>query len=260
MTALSRSRPFVEVRDRKPRAGWVTAVSLIVAAVLMQGLLVLGREPARWIWQHGPADWQQRAWIFVGLAIAFQAVVGVAAVWVMKRALPGADSHLRWPPGKSYVGLAVVIGIAMAIVMLVADYWPQLLARVPIRDYPTDPANAAGWLFAMVITGLAEETIFRGLLVGGLAVMIPGRLRIGALDLPIAAYVVAAMFGVAHYESFLHSPLHLAIAQQLYAFAWGLVYVWLMERSRSLLAPIVAHGLSDMVEVGAVIALAIAWS
>jgi membrane protease YdiL (CAAX protease family) len=260
MTALRRSRPFVEFRDLKLRAGWVTAVSIVAAVVLMQGLLVLGREPARWIWQHGPADWQHRAWIFVTLAIAFQAIVGFAALQVMKRALPSADSHLRWPPGKSYVGLAIVIGVAMGIIMLVADYWPQLLSRVPIHDYPTDAPDAAGWLFAMAITGLAEETIFRGLLVGGLAVMIPGRLRIGALDLPIAAYVVAALFGLAHYENFFHSPLHLAIAQQIYAFAWGLVYVWLMERSNSLLAPIVAHGLSDMAEVAAVMALALAWS
>jgi membrane protease YdiL (CAAX protease family) len=260
MTVLRRSRPFLEVRDLKLRAGWVTAVTIVAAAVLMQGLLVLGREPARWIWQHGPADWQPRAWIFVTLAIAFQAVIGFAALQVMSRALPGADSHLRWPPGKTYVGLAVVIGIAMAIIMLVADYWPQLLLRVPSHDYPTNAPDAAGWLFAMAITGLAEETIFRGLLVGGLVVMIPGRLRIGALDLPIAAYVVAALFGLAHYGSFFHSPLHRAIAQQIYAFAWGLAYVWLMERSKSLLAPIVAHGLSDMIEVAAVIALARAWA
>jgi hypothetical protein len=33
-----------------------------------------------------------------------------------------------------------------------------------------------------------------------------------------------------------------------------------MERTRSLLAPMVAHGLSDAVEVGAVMFLAAAWS
>jgi membrane protease YdiL (CAAX protease family) len=49
------------------------------------------------------------------------------------------------------------------------------------------------------------------------------------------------------------------VAQQIYAFAWGLAYVWLMERSRSLLAPMIAHGLSDAVEVGAVMALMAAW-
>lgn len=47
--------------------------------------------------------------------------------------------------------------------------------------------------------------------------------------------------------------------QQLYAFGFGLTYVRLMERSRSLVAPMIAHGLSDMLEVGAVMLLSVAW-
>ena len=75
----------------------------------------------------------------------------------------------------------------------------------------------------------------------------------------MAAYAVALMFGLAHWQSFVVDPLHQAIAQQLYAFAWGLIYVWLMERSRSLLAPMIAHGLGNFTEVAIVIALNAAW-
>jgi hypothetical protein len=67
----------------------------------MQGLLVLGREPARWIWQHGPADWQHRAWIFVALAIALQAIVGLAALQVMKRALPAGRTTTTSSPSRT---------------------------------------------------------------------------------------------------------------------------------------------------------------
>jgi hypothetical protein len=110
----------------------------------------------------------------------------------------------------------------------------------------------------MGITGFAEEPIFRGLLVGGLAVLVPGRLRIVRLDLPVAAYIVALLFGLAHWQNFFARPLYMAGAQQLYAFAWGIIYAWLMERSRSLLAPIVAHGLGDALEVGLVMVMAAA--
>jgi membrane protease YdiL (CAAX protease family) len=260
MTDATLPRPFIEIRDLKPPPWPLLIAYLIGAVVLMQGLLILGREPARWIWMHGPKDWQDRPWIFITLAITFQAIIGFAAVGVMKLLLPRADAYLRWPPGKSYVGLGVLIGLAMAVIMLVADYWPQLLSHTAIHDYPTDPVNASGWLVGMGITGLAEETIFRGLLVGGLTYLIPGRLRIGALDLPVAAYIVSLLFGAAHYDSFLVSPLYLAMAQLIYAFVWGLAYVWLMERSKSLLAPIVAHGVSDAAEVGMVMLIAIAWS
>lgn len=220
-------------------------------------MLRLGRVPAKYIYLAGPAHWLDRPWIYVALAIMFQALLGLIAVAVMHRFLPQADSHLRWPKkGQAMIGTAILFGVIMALVMLVADYWPQMLSGTAPTDYPVDPVNSTGWLFAMGITGLAEETIFRGLLVGGLAVLVPGRLRIGKLDLPLSAYLVALMFGLAHWQSFTVNPFYMAAAQQVYAFAWGIAYVWLMQRSNSLAAPTVAHGVSNALEVGLVMVMA----
>lgn len=251
-----KNRPFIELTGFRFRL-W----PIVLAAVLMQALLVSGREAARWFYGQGEALWDGRVSVFLLLAILFQATLGFLAIAVMRRLLPQADPNLRWPPERSYVGLAVVIGVAMGLIMLVADYWPELLARTPPTDsYSTSTFDIVGYLVGMLITGLAEETIFRGLLVGMLAVLVPGRLRIGRLDLPVAAYIVALLFGLAHYQSFQFNPFHQALAQQAYAFAWGLAYVWLMERSRSLLAPMVAHGLGNFTEVAIVIVLAAAWA
>jgi membrane protease YdiL (CAAX protease family) len=68
------------------------------------------------------------------------------------------------------------------------------------------------------------------------------------------------LFGAAHWRTFVVDPFHTAVAQQLYAFAWGLAYVWLMERSRSLVAPIIAHGTGNFVEVGLIILFNAAWA
>ncbi|EJL26013.1 CAAX amino terminal protease family [Caulobacter sp. AP07] len=249
-------RPFFEVTGFKFRL-W----PIVLAAVLMQTLLVPGREAARWLFKANIDLFQHQVWIFVALATLLQIATGQASLLVMRRALPQADSHMRWPPGKTYVGLAVVFGVAMGLIMLVADYWPQLLSHAaPAGGYDiSSPTGVVGWLSVMLAAGLNEEPIFRGLLVGMLVVLVPGRVRLGRLDLPVAAYIVALLFGLAHYDSFLRNPLHLAMAQQVYAFVWGLTYVWLMERSRSLLAPMIAHGLSDAVEVGAVMMLMAAW-
>jgi membrane protease YdiL (CAAX protease family) len=258
--ALPPPRPFVEVTGFKFRP-WATLWPIVLAAVLMQTLLVPGREAARWVFRHNLDLFDRQVWIFVALATAFQLATGLVALAVMRRALPQADSHLRWPPGRTCIGLAVAVGVAMGLIMLVADYWPQLLAHTaPDGGYDiSSPVAVAGWLGVMLAAGPNEEIVFRGLLVGMLVVLVPGRLRIGRLDLPVAAYIMALLFGLAHYDSFLHNPLHLAIAQQIYAFAWGLAYVWLMERSRSLLAPMIAHGLGDAVEVGIVMMLMAAW-
>lgn len=237
-----------------PRSHWLAGIAVAIGLVLItEPLLLLGREPARWLWKHGPTDWADRPWIFVAMAILLQGVVGLLAILAMRRVVPRAEAYLRWPSGRSLAGLALAIGIGMGVVMLVADYWPQMIAGTPPDDYTTVPVDAAGWIFAMAITGLAEETIFRGFMVGLLVAFMPQRVKIGGIDLPLAAFVIAAMFAVAHWRSFVVSPFHLALAQQIYAIVWGLIYVWLMERSRSLLAPIIAHGTGNAVEVGLVI-------
>ena len=246
-----RSGRWFELYDARLRL-W----PIVGALLLMEGLLRLGREPARWLWHQGPANWADRPWIFISLAIIFQALLGLAAISVMGRLLPQADAHLRWPKRRSAViGMSVLCGVAMGLAMLIADYWPQMLSGTAPTSYPVDPVDSTGWLFAMGITGFAEEPIFRGLLVGGLAVLVPGRVLVGKLDLPLSAYLVALLFGLAHWQSFTVQPFSMAAAQQVYAFAWGILYAWLMERSNSLVAPIIAHGLSDVVEVALVMAM-----
>lgn len=249
-------RPFVALTDFRFRL-W----PIVLAALLMEGLLDLGRAIGRQVYFAGAPLWNGHFPVFLLFAIMFQALVGLAAVMTMRRFLPAADAHLRWPAGKSFAWTALLIGIGMGLVMLVADYWPALAAQTPPdTSYSQSPIDSAGFLLGMITTGLAEETIFRGLLVGMLVVLVPGRLRIGSLDLPVAAYLVALMFGIAHWRSFTVDPFYQAMAQQVYAFAWGLVYVWLMERSNSLLAPMIAHGIGNFTEVAVVIALNAYWS
>ena len=258
MSSLPAERTFVQLSDFKFRL-W----PILVAAILMEGILRGGRQAAKWTFVNGPPAWDGHVSIFLRLAIAFQALLGLVGIAVMSRLVPRADSHVRWPPGPTYVGLAVVIGLGMGLVMLIADYWPALLTGTPpASSYAETPYNwdTVGYLAGMLATGTAEETIFRGLLVGFLSVLVPGRLRIGSVDLPVAGYIIALLFGLAHWKSFVVSPFHEALAQQTYAFAWGLTYVWLMERSRSLLAPVIAHGVGNFSEVAMILLLVALWS
>jgi len=226
---------------------------IVLAGVLTRILLWCASEGARSIYRHNLDLFHRQLWIFVILAEAIQLVEGLAAIWLLKQVLPQANAYLRWPPARSYAGVAAVIGIAMASVMLVADYWPQILAhKPPVAVYEVTPIGIPGWLLVMLGAGVNEEILFRGALVGMLTALIPGRVRIRQIDLPASAYIGGVLFGAAHYQSFFARPLYEALAQQVYAFVWGLTYVWLMERSRSLVAPMIAHGVGDAVEAGAV--------
>jgi membrane protease YdiL (CAAX protease family) len=61
----------------------------------------------------------------------------------------------------------------------------------------------------------------------------------------MGAVIAAALFGLSHWNYGV-LPFPLALGQQAYAFALGLFYAYCLEKSRSVLAPILAHNISDV--------------
>jgi hypothetical protein len=82
--------------------------------------------------------------------------------------------------------------------------------------------------------------------------------RFGTRSISTAGIVIALLFALAHARSFAVEAWPVALGQQVYAFAFGLLYVGWRERSGSLLMPVVVHALSDVLEEVAVYVLAIA--
>ena len=129
----------------------------------------------------------------------------------------------------------------------VVDYAPQLIARTkPDLGYPLAAANVVGWLFFEgVYAGPTEEVPFRALLVTYLAATMPGKLRVGRFEMNWAGVIVALIFALLHAGNFNLRAWPLALGQQIYAFMLGVLYAYWLEKSRSVVAPIVGHNLSD---------------
>ena len=154
MTATTLARhPFLEFSGVRWRL-W----PVLLAAVLMQAVLWPARELARWIAHQQAAFFNGHVWAFVGLAMVFQTLACFLAIAVMRRVLPQAPTYLRWPArGRSLAGLGLAIGVGMGLLMLVADYWPQLASHRAPGGYDTSAAGAAGWIVVMACSGLCEE-------------------------------------------------------------------------------------------------------
>ncbi|MGH6987197.1 MAG: CPBP family glutamic-type intramembrane protease [Caulobacteraceae bacterium] len=184
--------------------------------------------PGSWIWlyeQHG-----------------LQALLALAAIGALRTVLP-TDFGLHWPRGRSYVGLGAVGGLAFGAVSCLALL--MITGKPPALGFAPTPANMAGWLsFETLYVGPTEEVLFRALLVTWLAAALLAKLRLGRVDLSIGGVVAALIFALSH-RGYGNAPVALALAQQAYAFGLGLLYAFCFEKSGSLLAPIVAHNLSD---------------
>ncbi|HEY3776800.1 MAG TPA: CPBP family intramembrane glutamic endopeptidase [Rhizomicrobium sp.] len=232
-------------------------VPLLVVAALGFGLPYLAAYAAFFSSKafHTPSPYGATLpWLYAHHA--FQLVFGLIAIAIVKRFVP-ADYGLHVPRGKTYIGAAVVWGIFFGVLMTVVDYAPQLLHHVrPDLGFKLTTPNVAGWLFFEgVYVGPTEEIPFRALLVTYLAATMPGTLRLGRFRMNWAGIVVALIFALLHATNFSLRAWPLALGQQIYAFALGVFYAYCLEKSRSIVAPIIGHNVGDFVEY----AIAIAW-
>lgn len=178
-----------------------------------------------------------------------QLLLALVAIAAARRLVP-TDYGLHWPRQKTYVLPALLWGALFGVLMTLIDHAPQLLAHTkPDPGFALSRANIVGWLlFEGVYVGPTEEIPFRALLVTLLAATMPGRLRLGRFEMNWAGIIVALLFALLHAANFRLRPWPLALGQQLYAFLLGVLYAYWLEKSRSVVAPIVGHNVSDGVE------------
>jgi uncharacterized protein len=113
--------------------------------------------------------------------------------------------------------------------------------------------------FEFIFVGFGEEVPFRGLLQTFLMLRTSGRIRFGRFDMHVAGLILALLFGLAHITNFWSQPFWFAFAQQLYAFALGVLYAYWREKSGSLLAPIIGHNMGDGAEYALIFFLTWLW-
>jgi hypothetical protein len=174
-------------------------------------------------------------------------LMALGAIYGFKRLFPRIDFGLHLPTGRSYVATAILLGFLFGIVMALVDHAPDIfLHRVP-REYSSGyGVDMSGWLaYFGILVGPTEEIPFRSLVVGYLAMSMPGRLRFRGLEMNGAGVVVASIFAAGFgVYALLSSYFPIAVGQILYFFVWNVVLAYWFEKSRSVLAPIIGHNVA----------------
>lgn len=130
---------------------------------------------------------------------------------------------------------------------------PELLGDGrPHAGYPLTPRNVIATLgFQMLLSGTAEEPLFRGLVMTVLGRTWTRVFRVGWLEMPVTGLVATALFMLAHVRWTATAPfLEVSPVQQVVALGLGLFYAALFHRTKSLAGPILAHGCSNVALVG----------
>jgi uncharacterized protein len=172
-----------------------------------------------------------------------------------------SEYGLQWPKHRHYVPSAVLWGAAFGLLMTVVDYFPQILRHIPPPDnLALTPRSIGAWFFfEWIFVGPTEEIPFRGLLQTFLMQRTSGRVRFWKYEMHVAGVVLALLFALAHLTSFWTENFWIALGQQIYAFALGILYAYWRQKSESLLAPIIGHNVGDGVEYVLMFLMTWAW-
>lgn len=196
--------------------------------------------------------------LFIHHGLQAAMALAVIGLWNRHRIV---DFGLRWPARLSDVWKATAWCLLAATLVTLLRYAPNLLAHAPPQpDHPLGGASFLGWtLFEGVYVGPTEEVLFRSLIIGILSGAGLGAVRLGRIELSGATIVAALLFGAAHYPGITAALWWQTAFQIVYAIVLGLIYGYWFERSRSLLAPAIAHNATDLLATWVSFGLAAIW-
>ncbi len=189
-----------------------------------------------------------------------QFVLALIAIAITRRVVP-ADYGLHMPRGRSCVIPAIYWGLIFGLIMTVIDFAPQIIAHTAPRfDDALTRNTVLGWLFFQgVYGGVVEEVPYRALLVTYLAATMPGKMRWRGYEMNGAGVVVAIILALPKFGYLITEPAGVALGQVLYTFAFGVLLAYWLEKSKSVLAPVIGHNVAFLVRWTLMFAMIAAW-
>ena len=211
--------------------GWAGAAVLAMFAYSL--MLVTG---SAWI----PLDWLKAdlSWNWGGKIAANWLWIGLLALTL--RLKPGfrpamAGFTLRQQAGSIRPAILVLVGVVLL----------SLALKLAMASQPFDLETL---LFQATMPGLDEEPMFRGILLYFATLAIITRpIRLAGASLSVGGLALVLIFGLVHGVFFDGNEWHFAPASILFTGLYGLVFLWLRERTGSLIFPILAHNLANVV-------------
>jgi uncharacterized protein len=224
-----------------------------MGAVLFALLLYYAIQyPSAWAalqnpWGAPPAWHERGRWLYMTIHHLAQALLALLAIgflsgfrfrnWGLN--LDNAAESLRLVRQFS-IWFGAVIGASLLL---------QLLTGASsIYQRPLEADHIIGGLFFMwIVSGLSEEILFRGLFQTWFARFWKGRVQLFGIEVPVAGIVAAALFALVHVNfSFSTWQItHFSPMQVALAFVLGIFYAVAYHRTGSLLAPALAHNISN---------------
>jgi membrane protease YdiL (CAAX protease family) len=210
-------------------------VTVAILIVLLYGAL-------GWLPDHD-LIMRESSWIVADLVHVPQFLVPFLLIcWLSRGRLGEYGFNARQKPPffthARMLGLGALFGLLMS-----ARYIPALRGSAPLDiPRPVTWANVLGNLtFQWIVVGLAEETMFRGLIQTYLMNNLEGEVKILGHDLHMGTVMGAILWGVFHFINILMMPLGPVVFTMALTTLAGLAMGYAYQETGSLLTTIIVH-------------------
>ena len=173
----------------------------------------------------------------------FQLILSIGVMFALSRKFKFSAwgwNLNQWQLSLKWIGIFGLVWFAL-------QYWGLSNQSHP-HEYEVHPVNQIGNLgFQYLLSGTGEEPLFRGIVMVFLAKHWHQIFKVGKIEFPITGIIATLLFMFAHIQiDWLNLEItHLDWGQQMNSLQLGILYALAFHQTKSLLAPIVMHGLSN---------------
>lgn len=175
-----------------------------------------------------------------------QALLALLVIFILYKTRDNVDIKLK--PKFDTVGIkyTIIFCVVISIYYIIVYMIGSKLNSIAVYDYELNFVNVVGTLsFQLFLSGTSEEILFRLLPIVLYKIVLNSDKKI---DNIISVVLTSVLFAVAHMK--LQLPLSIPWFQVVYAFVLGLAYGFVFIKSKSVIYPMIMHGMSNFISVG----------
>ena len=230
------------------KSGLKKAVSLILIFVIAHGIPMLARVIAQLIDYSFILNDPMCQLLYMFVTYTLQVALAILAIKLLvTRRLPDAGFNLQNKAESMKVFLRFMLvwtGILVVFYAVALTLMPSFLDYLRSFCPPDALYGVKNVVGGSMLAGLGEEPLFRGLVLLFLAKHWQGDIRIGKLRLTHASLITGFIFMTAHI-GYVFVPrfeiIHFDALQLCYTFVLGITWSHMLEKTGSLLAPVLSH-------------------
>lgn len=186
--------------------------------------------------------------LFMRLSVhhIMQMLLALVVIFILHKTSDKTDFKLKPKYDKNGIKYTFIFCAVIFAYFLGAYIIGSFLGTIGIYDYELTATNVIGTLaFQLLLSGTSEEILFRSLPIVWYKTVIKSDSKFFNIGVVLA---VSFLFAIAHYNAAM--PLPPQLFQIIYAFVLGLAYGFVFLKSKSVVYPMIMHGMSNFISVG----------